>query len=57
MSVLRERGMVRHFIFQAKATEPSIREVQMNLFTQLSFRTDTKTVTNDEHADHQLRVD
>jgi hypothetical protein len=49
--------MIRDLVFYAQPAEPTIRQVQLHLFTQASFRTDTKTVTDDQHAHHQLRID
>src|SRR5882672_888830 len=57
MAILGETGMVRYFVLQAKAAEPTIAQVDADLLAQASFRTDAVTVADDEHADHQLGVD
>ena len=49
--------MVRDRIFDTEATEPAIRKIDLNLFTQPSLRADREHIANDQHSDHQLRVD
>ena len=57
MSILREGRMVRHRIFKTQAAEPAVRQVQVNLLTQAAFRADAEAVADDQHADHQFRID
>src|SRR4051794_21180320 len=56
MSILREGRMVRHHIFETQAAEPAVRQVQVNLLTQAAFGADPEAVSDDQHADHQLRI-
>ena len=55
--VLRERGMLRYRVLDPQPTKPAIRQVQMHFFAKAALRTDPKTITNYQHADHQLRID
>ena len=41
---------------QSQSTKPTIGEIEMYLFAQASLRANTKAVPDDQHADHQLRV-
>jgi hypothetical protein len=56
MPVLREGRMVRHRIFQTQATEPAIRQIEVDLFAQPALGTNAQAVTHDQHPYHQLRV-
>ncbi len=49
--------MVRYRILQAKTTEPAIGQVQMHFLAQAAFRTDAVAVADDQHPDHQFRID
>src|ERR1039457_1453051 len=49
MPVLRERRMVRHSILEAQATEPAIRQIEVDLFAQPPLGTNAKAVTHDQH--------
>src|SRR5258707_995538 len=42
---------------EPEPAEPAVRKVQVNFLAQPSFRADAKAVADDQHADHQLRVD
>jgi len=57
MPVLRECGVVRNGILQAQTAEPTMGQIQMHFLTQAAFGTDAIAVADDEHADHQLRID
>ena len=57
MTVLREGGMVGHTALQPEPAEPAIGEVQMNLLAQAALGADAKAVANEEHPDHQFRID
>ncbi len=48
--------VIRHRIFDTQAAEPAIRQVQPHFLAQLTFRADTQAVTDQQHADHQLRI-
>jgi hypothetical protein len=56
VAILREGRVIRNAVFQPKATEPTIGQIQVNLFAEASFRANAETVTNDQHADHQFRI-
>lgn len=49
--------MVWDFAFQAQAAEPTVGQIQMDLFAQPSFGPDAEAVSDNQHADHQLGVD
>ena len=49
--------MIRHRILQTKTAKPTIGQVQMHLFTESALRADAEAVADDQHADHQFRVD
>ena len=48
--------MVRHCIFEIESAEPAIRQVQMHLFAQPPLGANAEAVADDQHADHQLRI-
>ena len=35
--VLRERGVIRHLVFQTQPAEPAVRQVQMHFFAKLTL--------------------
>jgi hypothetical protein len=39
------------------AAEPTIREVEMNLFAQAALGANAEAVAHDQHTDHEFRVD
>jgi len=49
--------MVGHVAFQTQVAEPAIRQVQMQLVAQTTLRPDPHAVADDQHPDHQLRID
>src|SRR5262249_54930692 len=53
----RERRVIRDPIFYAKAAEPAIGEIELNLAAQCALRADREYVAKDEHPDHQLWID
>ena len=57
MPVLREGRVVGHRAVQAEPAEPAIGEIEVNLFAQPPLRADAEAVTDDQHPDHQLRID
>jgi hypothetical protein len=57
MPVLREGGVVGNAVGQIETSKPPIRQVQMYLFAQPSFRSDAEAVADKQHTDQQLRVD
>src|SRR5262249_33520384 len=48
--------MVGDLILDAQAAEPPVRQVDLNLTTEQPLRADAKNVADDEHPDHQQRV-
>src|SRR5262249_18694950 len=48
--------MVGDLILDAQAAEPPVRQVDLNLTTEQPLRANAKNVADDEHPDHQQRV-
>ncbi len=48
--------MVRNTVFQIKAAEPTVSQVQMYLFTEPPLGPDAKAVSHEKHADQQFRI-
>src|SRR5690348_9940942 len=57
MPVLGEGRMIGHAAIEAKSTEPPIGQIEVDLLAQAPLGADTKAVADDEHPDHQLRID
>jgi len=55
--VLGKGRMVRDLAIQAKLAKPAIREIEMNLLTQAALGPYSHAIADDQHADHQLRID
>ena len=49
--------MVRDLVLDAQTTEPAVCQIDLNLGTDPSLRPDSKDVTDQQHADHQFRID
>jgi hypothetical protein len=49
--------MVRHIAIEAKATEPAVCQIEMDLIAQPPLRADAEAIADDQHPDHQLRID
>src|SRR4029450_1616124 len=49
--------MVRHLVFEAEPAEPPIGKVELDLTTEPALGADRGAVADQEHPDHQLRVD
>jgi hypothetical protein len=49
--------VVGNAILKAETTEPAVGQIQMDLLAQAPLRADAKGVADDQHPDHQLRVD
>ena len=56
VAILGEGRAIRNLVFQPKAAEPTISQIQVNLFAEASFRANAETVPNDQHAHHQLGI-
>ena len=48
--------MVGHCAVEAQSTKPAVRQIEVHLFAQPPLRADAKAVADDQHADHQLRI-
>src|SRR5215211_4332012 len=55
--VLRESGVIGHPTVQPEPTEPAVGEVEVHFFAKPPLGADAEAVTDDQHPDHQLRVD
>jgi hypothetical protein len=55
--VLGEGRMVRNPIRQVQAAEPAVRQIEVDLLAKPSLRADAEAVANEQHPDHQLRID
>src|ERR1700722_7050068 len=56
MPILGEGRVVRHLAIEAEPTEPTISEVQVNLFAQPPFRANAVAVANQQHPDQQFGI-
>lgn len=56
MPVLREGGVIRHIAIQTQATKPAIGDVEIHFLAQPALGADAHAVSNDQHPDHQLRI-
>jgi hypothetical protein len=56
MPILGEGRVVRHLAIEAEPTEPTVSEVQMNLFAQPTFRANAVAVANQQHPDEQFGI-
>jgi len=51
--VLREGRMIGHIAVQPEATEPPIRQIEVNLLAQPPLRSDAEAIADQQHPDHQ----
>ncbi len=49
--------MIGDPVLDAEATEPAIGEVELDLAAQRAFRADGEHLADDQHSDHQHRID
>jgi len=49
--------MIGDLTLQSQAAKPAIGQIEMNLFTQPPFGADAEAIADDEHPDHQFRID
>ena len=49
--------MIRDLVLDAQAAEPAIRQVHLHLAAQQPLRADGEHVAEDEHPDHEHRID
>src|SRR5258707_10125350 len=52
----RERRMIRNLVLDAQAAEPAVCQVNVHLAAEHPLRADGENVPNDEHPDHEHRV-
>jgi hypothetical protein len=57
VAVLGERRMVWHRAVQAQSAKPPVRQIEMDLVAQPTLGADPQAIADDQHPDHQLRVD
>ena len=57
VAVLREGRVVGHRAIEPELAEPPVRQVEVHLLAQPPLRADAEAVADDQHADHQLRID
>ena len=57
MTIDRKGGMVRHLVLEAEPAEPPIGKVELDLTTEPALGADRVAVADQEHPDHQLRID
>jgi hypothetical protein len=57
VAVLGEGRVVGHRIFEVDPAEPAVRQVQMHLLAQPALGADAEAMADDQHPDHQFRVD
>src|SRR5262249_23614717 len=53
----RERRMIWDLVLDAQAAEPAIGQVHRHLTAQQPLRTDTEGIANNEHSNHEHRID
>src|SRR6266516_7932104 len=49
--------MIGNLVIELEAAEPTITEMKFDLLAQLPFKADAIAVADNEHPDHQLRID
>ena len=49
--------MIGHLVVEIEAAEPAIGEMKLDLLAQPALEADAIAVADDEHPDHQFRVD
>ena len=49
--------MIRYLVFEFETAEPAIAEMKFDLLAQPPLEADAIAVADDEHSNHQLRVD
>jgi len=54
--VHRERRMVRNLVVEIELAEPAVGEVQRHFLAQPALMTNAIAVADQEHADHQFRI-
>jgi hypothetical protein len=57
MAVRREGRAVGNAVGQNKAAEPAAGEVETDLFAKTALGPNAVAIANDQHPDHELRID
>src|SRR5450432_334431 len=57
MAVLGKRRMIGDIGIKAQSTKPAIGQMEMDLLAQATLRTNAEAIADNEHPDHQLRID
>ena len=52
-----ERRVMRDWIVEIESAKPPVGQVEVDLLTQPPFRSNAVAVPDDEHPDHEFRVD
>ena len=53
----REGGVIGNLVLDAETAEPAVGEVELHFAAERAFRADREHVADDEHPDHQFRID
>ena len=56
MSVLGKRRMIGNLGVEPQSAEPAIGQIEIDLLAQPTLGTNAEAVADDEHPDHQLRI-
>src|SRR6266508_4147384 len=57
VAIDRECRVIGDVVVEIEPAEPPVGKVQFNLLAQPSFKADAVAVTDNQHPDHQLRID
>src|ERR1700722_20754774 len=57
VAVLGKRRMIRDVAVKPQATEPAISQIEVDLVAQSPFGANAEAAADNEHPDHQLRID
>jgi hypothetical protein len=52
-----ERRMIQDLVLDAQAAEPAIGQIDLDLTTQRALRADRKQLADEQHPQHQHRID
>ena len=48
--------MIGNLAIQTEPAEPPVRQIEVNFLAKPTFRPNAHAITNDQHPDHQLRI-
>ena len=57
MAIDRERRVIWNLVVEIEAAKPWVRKVKFELFAQPPLKADAIAITDNQHPDHQLRID